>query len=96
MGAFVSWAQGLGAPAYVAPNDRGGAEPSTATRPGVGVTVRVNVGASGSRKFSAGPGQSAAGGKLRWLGRRRNQLWFELTAAAHNFTCQDHVEAADV
>ncbi len=27
-----------------------------------------------------------AGGKLRYLGRARNKLWFELTAAAYNLT----------
>lgn len=27
-----------------------------------------------------------ASGKLRYLGRARNKLWFELTAAAYNLT----------
>ena len=27
-----------------------------------------------------------AGSKLRYLGRRRNKLWFELAAAAYNLT----------
>ena len=34
-----------------------------------------------------------AGGKLRYLGRARNQLWFELTAA-YNLTHLAIVEAA--
>ncbi len=35
-----------------------------------------------------------AGGKLRYLGRARNKLWFELTAAAYNLTRLANLEAA--
>ena len=35
-----------------------------------------------------------AGGKLRYLGRARNKLWLELTAAAYNLTRLANVEAA--
>ena len=35
-----------------------------------------------------------AGGKLRYLGRARNKLWFELTAAAYNLTRLANIEAA--
>ena len=35
-----------------------------------------------------------AGGKLRYLGRDRNKLWFELTAAAYNLTRLANLEAA--
>ena len=35
-----------------------------------------------------------AGGKLRYLGRARNKLWFELTAAAYNLTRLAKLEAA--
>ena len=35
-----------------------------------------------------------AGGKLRYLGRVRNKLWFELTAAAYNLTRLAKIEAA--
>ena len=35
-----------------------------------------------------------AGGKLRYLGRARNKLWFELTAAACNLTRLANLEAA--
>ena len=35
-----------------------------------------------------------AGGKLRYLGRARNNLWFELTAAAYNLTRLARLEAA--
>lgn len=34
-----------------------------------------------------------AGGKLRYLGRARNRLWFELTAAACNLTRLANIEA---
>ncbi len=34
------------------------------------------------------------GGKLRYLGRARNQLWLELTAAAYNLTRLAQLEAA--
>ncbi len=34
------------------------------------------------------------GGKLRYLGRARNKLWFELTAAAYNLTRLAQLEAA--
>ena len=34
------------------------------------------------------------GGKLRYLGRARNKLWFELTAAAYDFTRLAQLEAA--
>ncbi len=34
------------------------------------------------------------GGKLRYLGRARNKLWFELTAAAYNLTRLAKLEAA--
>lgn len=30
--------------------------------------------------------EDGAGGKLRYLGRPRNKLWFKLTAASHNLT----------
>ena len=35
-----------------------------------------------------------AGGKLRYLGRARNKLWFELTAAAYNLTRLANIQAA--
>ncbi len=35
-----------------------------------------------------------AGGKLRYLGRAHNKLWFELTAAAYNLTRLANIEAA--
>ena len=35
-----------------------------------------------------------AGGKLRYLGQARNNLWFELTAAAYNLTRLANLEAA--
>ena len=35
-----------------------------------------------------------AGGKLRYLGRARNKLWLELTAAAYNLTRLANLEAA--
>ena len=35
-----------------------------------------------------------AGGKLRYLGRARNKLWLELTAAACNLTRPANIEAA--
>ncbi len=35
-----------------------------------------------------------AGGKLRYLGRARNKLWFELTAAAYNLTRLAKLEAS--
>ena len=35
-----------------------------------------------------------AGDKLRYLGRARNKLWFELTAAAYNPTRLANIEAA--
>jgi len=35
-----------------------------------------------------------AGGKLRYLGRARNKLWFELTAAAYNLTRLTNLKAA--
>ena len=35
-----------------------------------------------------------AGGKLHYLGRARNNLWFELTAAADNLTRLADIEAA--
>ena len=35
-----------------------------------------------------------AGGKLRYLGRARNKLWFELTAAAYNLTRLAKLDAA--
>ena len=35
-----------------------------------------------------------SGGKLRYLGRIRNILWFELTAAAYNLTRMAKIEAA--
>ena len=35
-----------------------------------------------------------AGGKLRYLGRARNKLWLELTAAAYNLTRLAKLEAA--
>ena len=34
-----------------------------------------------------------AGGKLCYLGRARNKLWFELTAAAYNLTRMANLEA---
>ena len=34
------------------------------------------------------------GAKLRYLGRARNQLWLELTAAAYNLTRLAQLEAA--
>ncbi len=34
-----------------------------------------------------------AGGKLRYLDRARNKLWFELTAAAYNLTRLANIEA---
>jgi len=34
------------------------------------------------------------GGKLRYLGRARNKLWLELTAAAYNLTRLDNLEPA--
>ena len=33
-------------------------------------------------------------GKLRYLGRTRNKLWFELTAAAYNLTRLANIETA--
>ncbi len=35
-----------------------------------------------------------AGGKLRYLGRARNKLWFELTAAAYILTRLANIETA--
>ena len=35
-----------------------------------------------------------AGGKLRYLGRARNKLRFELTAAAYNLTRLANIKAA--
>ena len=35
-----------------------------------------------------------AGSKLRYLGRARNKLWFELTAPAYNLTRLANTEAA--
>ena len=35
-----------------------------------------------------------AGGKLRYLGRARNKLWFQLTAAAYNLTRLANIDAA--
>ena len=34
-----------------------------------------------------------AGGKLRYLERARNKLWFELTTAAYNLTRLANIEA---
>ena len=47
-----------------------------------------------TNKAGAARSTVGAGGKLRYLGRARNKLWFELTAEAYNLTRLANLEAA--
>ena len=93
---FVWAARALGVPPHVAQNDRG-------RRSAIDGRTTRHAGYRQSQRRRKRVEEVfgwiktvGVGGNLRYLGRARNQLWFELTAAAHNFTRQAHIEAADV
>ncbi|MXX46909.1 MAG: hypothetical protein F4066_07580 [Chloroflexi bacterium] len=69
---------------------------STVARRCTRATAEVSVGASWSRKSSAGsrPSAPAASRATRYPGRARNKLWLELTTAAYNLTRLANLEAA--
>ena len=91
---FVWDLRGLGVTPYIAQNARGrrsAIDRRTTRHPGYrqGQRRRKRV-----EEVFGWIKTVGTGGKLRYLGRSRNKLWFELTAAAYNLTPLARLEAA--
>ena len=91
---FVWGLRGLGVTPHVAQNERGrrsAIDRRTTRHPGYAQSQRRRKRVEEVFGWIKTVG---AGGKLRYLGRARNKLWFELTAAAYNLTRLANLEAA--
>ena len=91
---FVWDLRGLGVTPHVAQNERGrrsAIDGRTTRHPGYRQSQRRRKRVEEVFGWIKTVG---AGGKLRYLGRARNKLWFELTAAAYNLTRLANLEAA--
>ena len=89
---FVWDLRGLGITPHVAQNERGrrsAIDGRTTRHPGYRQSQRQRV-----EEVFGWIKTVGAGGKLRYFGRARNKLWFELTAAAYNLTRLANIEAA--
>ena len=91
---FVWDLRGLGVTPHVAQNERGrrsAIDRRTTRHPGYRQSQRRRKRVEEVFGWIKTVG---AGGKLRYLGRARNKLWWELTAAAYNLTRLANLEAA--
>ena len=91
---FVWGLRGLGVTPHVAQNEQGrrsAIDRRTTRHPGYAQSQRRRKRVEEVFGWIKTVG---AGGKLRYLGRARNKLWFELTAAAYNLTRLANIEAA--